>query len=131
MTQYNRLSFSEREELSRCLSLKMPLRGIARELGRSPSTICREIRRHGPTAYAYRAVSAQRCAARAAKVPRRGRKLDMNERLQVEVVRLLWLRWSPEQIAKRLPILYPDDETMRISHEAIYSPTCTCIHVAA
>jgi len=52
---------------------------------------------------------------------RRPRKLETNQKLREEVVKLLQLRWSPVQIAKRLRILYPDDITMQISHETIYA----------
>jgi hypothetical protein len=51
------LSLSEREEISRGLSIKLSLRAIARQLGRAPSTICREVRRNGGPA-GYRATSA-------------------------------------------------------------------------
>lgn len=121
MSQYKRFSFREREELSRCLSLGMGYRRIGRILARAASTILREVSRHSLMVSAYRAVEAQKRAVRTSRKPRRHRKLDTNKRLQRVVVNLFQLRWSPEQIAKRLRILYPDDIEMRISHEAIYS----------
>ena len=78
MNQYQRLSFREREELSRCLSMGLSYRHIARLANRSPSTIYREILRNGPTRLSYRAIDAQTQARRAAKKPRRDRKLDTN-----------------------------------------------------
>lgn len=121
MNQYQRLNFREREELSRYLSIGLGYRQIARLANRSPSTIYREILRNGPTRSRYRAIDAQKRARRAAKKPRRVRKLDANQKLQKTVIKYFKLHWSPEQIAKRLKILYPNDITMHISHEAIYA----------
>lgn len=121
MNQYQRLGFSEREEFSRHLSMGLSYRQIARLANRSPSTIHREILRNGPTRSRYRAIDAQNQARRVSKKPRRPRKLETNQKLRDLVVEHLQLRWSPVQIAKRLRILYPDDITMQISHEAIYA----------
>jgi len=121
MNQYQRLSFNEREEFSRHLSMGLSYRQIARLADRSPSTIYREILRNGPTRSRYRAINAQKQARRVSKKPRRPRKLETNQKLRAIVVEHLQLRWSPVQIAKRLRILYPDDITMQISHEAIYA----------
>lgn len=121
MTQYQRLNFKEREELSRGLSMGLSYRQIAHLANRSPSTIYREIFRNGPTRSRYRAIDAQKQARRVSKKHRRPRKLDANPELLEEVVKYSQLRWSPEQIAKRLRKLYPDDITMHISHEAIYA----------
>ena len=52
---------------------------------------------------------------------RKNRKLQANKQLRKIVLQYLKNRWSPEQIAKRLILLYPNDMSMRISHEAIYS----------
>jgi IS30 family transposase len=121
MSQYHRLSFKEREEVSRCLSMQLSYRRIAHVLNRAASTITREVARHSADAKDYRAIPAQKQAVRSAKEPRKRRKLDVNLRLQEAVIKLLHARWSPEQIANRLPILYPDDVTMRISPETIYA----------
>ena len=121
MTPYKRLGFRDREEVSRCLSMNLSCRQIAHAIGRSPSTITREILRNGPTRSTYRAINAQKHAVQAAKTPRRERKLYTNQKLERIVVKYLQLRWSPEQIAKRLRILYPHNITMHISHEAIYA----------
>lgn|ERR1035437_3382374 len=121
MSQYQRLSIKEREELSRSLSMGMSCRKIAHILGRATSTITREIIRNGPGRAIYRAIPAQKQAIRCAKTPRIQRKLDTNLRLQQVVIEHLQERWSPEQIAKRLRKLYPDDVTMRISPETIYA----------
>jgi IS30 family transposase len=72
----------------------------------------------------YRAVPAHQRAQRGAhhpRKPRKLRKLMVQPRLRTAVFTLLAHRWSPEQIAHGLPQRYPDEPTMRISHEAIYT----------
>lgn len=148
------LSFAEREELARLRVQHYGIREIARQLGRSPSTISRELRRNAATrngTLKYRATVAQWKAERAAKRPKIV-KLAENNRLRNYVQDRLasavsdaqgrpipgpnvpWKGrrcgrradrrwgtcWSPEQISRRLRIDFPDDESMRISHEAIY-----------
>ena len=121
MRKYQRLNLVEREELSRCLTMNLSYRQMANILGRSPSTLYREIYRRGSERSTYRAVYAQHQAQQIARIPRKPRKLETNPKLQEIVIQHLHLRWSPEQIVKRLKILYPDDMTMRISHESIYA----------
>lgn len=149
------LSLSEREEIAIWRAQGVGVREIARRLGRSPSTISREVRRNASTrAYTveYRASLAQWHAERRARRPKTA-KLVTNPRLHVYVQERLagvirrpdgtvaqgppvpawkgrnkprrqdrqWATaWSPEQVANRLPLEFPDDESMRISHEAIY-----------
>ena len=148
------LSFHEREELALLKARGLGVRAIARELGRDPGTISRELRRNAATRGGkpeYRATVAQWKAQTAARRPKPA-KLVTNARLQEYVqVRLsgqlrrpdgtlaagpatTWkglnkphrsdrrwaTAWSPEQISRRLVIDFPDDEDMRISHEAIY-----------
>jgi transposase, IS30 family len=113
-----RLSFVEREEISRGLRAGESLRRIAARLGRVPSTISREVARNdGRRGYrAWRAaVATQGRAGR----PRLG-KLARDARLREAVERLLLERWSPEQISQRLVRDHPDDGEMRVSHETIY-----------
>lgn len=112
------LSLAEREEISRGMVGAMSVRAIARRLGRAPSTISREIRRHGGPR-AYRAAVADREAWRRARRPKPCR-LAMDGRLRQVVATQLRADWSPEQIARWLVMTYPDDPTMRISHETIY-----------
>lgn len=148
------LSFSEREELGLLWAQDCGVREIARQLGRSPSTISRELRRNAATrggTLTYRATVAQWKAERAAKRPKTG-KLAENVRLRAYVQDRLanavvdakgraipgpnvpWKGrrhgrradrrwgtcWSPEQISRRLRVDFPDDESMQVSHEAIY-----------
>jgi IS30 family transposase len=148
------LSFAEREEIALLRAQQCGVREVARRLGRSPSTISRELRRNAATrggGLAYRALTAQWHAERRARRPKTA-KLAANPTLRQYVqdrlagtvtgpdgrqvagpaVRWIgrrhgrrqdrrWARsWSPEQIANRLPVDFPDDGSMRISHEAIY-----------
>lgn len=112
------LSLSEREEISRGLAAGMSLRAIARGLGRNVTTIGREVDRNTPDGRQYRAVSAQVAAEKRARRPK-PRKLE-NPVLHARVTADLDKRWSPEEIAARLRLDFPDDEAMRASHETIY-----------
>jgi IS30 family transposase len=114
------LTNGEREEISRCLANKKPIGEIAKQLGRNPSTIFREIKRNsGKTG--YRAFSASKRAQAAASSRRKGNsKIGKSKRLCEYVLESLTKEWSPEEISERIKIEYPLDMTMRISHEAIY-----------
>jgi IS30 family transposase len=114
----HRLSFSERERISRGIAAGESGRAIARVLRRSPSTVCREIRAGGGRRF-YRAMSAERRAAERLARPK-PRKLSCSARLLLEVEKGLEREWSPRQISARLKLKYPDDPQMRISHETIY-----------
>ena len=112
------LTLAEREEVSRGLHAGESLREIAARLGRAPSSVCREVARNGGRA-AYRAAAAQAAAALRALRPK-ACKLALNPRLRSLVALKLTADWSPEQISGWLREAYPDDEGMRVSHEAIY-----------
>jgi transposase-like protein/DNA-binding CsgD family transcriptional regulator len=112
------LTLSEREEISRGLSAGSSLRQIARELHRSPSTIRREIARNGDSR-SYRANQADEKAWDPARRPKPCR-LALNSRLRCIVATKLAQDWSPEQIAGWLKRTYPEDESLRVSHETIY-----------
>jgi IS30 family transposase len=112
------LALVEREEISRGLAAGESVRGMGRRLGRAPSTISREIHRHGG-ADAYRASTADATAWRDAQRPKRCR-LALQPRLRQAVERQLRADWSPQQIAVWLRRTYPDDPTMQVSHETIY-----------
>lgn len=112
------LRLAEREEISRGLARGESMRAIARRLGRAPSSVSREIRRHGG-ASDYRAQRADVAAwARAAR-PQRCR-LARYPRLRAMVATKLQADWAPQQIAAWLMSTYPDDPTMHVSHETIY-----------
>ncbi|WP_439956422.1 IS30 family transposase, partial [Nocardia gamkensis] len=112
------LTMAEREEISRGLAAGCSARTIAVCLGRSPSTIAREIVRNGGRA-AYRAATADQRAYQRARRPKPA-KLARNARLRALVEEKLTTCWSPEQIAGWLRRQFPDEESMRVSHEAIY-----------
>jgi transposase, IS30 family len=149
------LSFAEREEIAILKAQGVGVRESARRLGRSPSTISRELRRNAATRggrLEYRASVAQWKAELLARRPKTA-KLVTNHRLREYVQQRLagevrrpdgtpvtgpatgawkgrnkphrqdrrWVSaWSPRQISERLKLEFPDDRSMRISHEAIY-----------
>lgn len=113
-----RLTLNEREAISRGIAAQESNHTIARRLSRSPSTITREINRNGGRK-GYRAWRADEAAFRRSARPKPC-KLGVNARLRRAVVDRLGKRWSPEQIAKRLPIDFPDEPDVRVSHETIY-----------
>lgn len=119
-SSYSHLSAMEREDISRGLALGRSLRAIARELGRSPSTVSRERHRNVDYGRSYRATIGQWRAQRRARRPRRPRRLH-DPWLRRYVGRRLGEGWSPQQIAARLRRDYPDDVSKRISHETIYA----------
>lgn len=118
---YRRLTLEEREEISRMLATGASMRAVAHILGRSSSTISREVQRVGLGRMVYRACDAHRHAVHRARTRRLGyRKLLLNPRLRATVVRHLAHFWSPEQIARIVKRMYPNDPTMQVSHETIY-----------
>src|SRR5512144_2627243 len=148
------LSFADREEIAILNGRGCGVREIARQLGRSPSTISRELRRNAATRGGqldYRTTNAQWHADRRSRRPKAAKLAGheplhryVQERLGGSITRLdgrpvdgptvRWIgrrhgrrqdrrwasAWSPQQIAQRLPVDFPDDAAMRISHEAIY-----------
>jgi IS30 family transposase len=113
-----RLSFAERERISRGVAAGESSRAIARELGRAPSTVTRELAANGGR-QRYRALRAHQRAIRCAGRPK-PRKLERLPRLRAEVQAGLGRRWSPQQISARLKAEHPDDPELQISHETIY-----------
>lgn len=119
---YHRLSESEREEISRMLAQGCSFGDIARFLGRSASTVSNEVNAGGCNRYIYRATRAHKRAQRkASKRKLWKRKMILRPRLRRYVHAKLNLRWSPEEIARKIAKEYPLDMTMRISPEAIYA----------
>jgi IS30 family transposase len=114
------LTREERYEIARLHDLRWSVRAIAGKLGRAPSTVSRELRRHRhPRLGEYLPEYAH---TRAWQVQRRPKpsKLAGNPALRAVVQQMLDRRWSPEQIAGRLRMAFPDDRAMQISHESIY-----------
>ncbi len=112
------LSWPEREEIAALVHAGHGVREIARVLGRDPATVSRELTR-GDTVRGYRASIGQGKADAARSAPRAA-KLATNIRLRRRVAAGLRLRLSPEQIAGRLKVDFPDDPEMRVSPETIY-----------
>jgi transposase, IS30 family len=112
------LTLREREEISRGLASGSSIREIAKRLDRVASTVSREVARHGGRPV-YRANEADFQAWESALRPKRC-LLAIQVRLQKVVASKLMLDWSPEQISGWLKIQYPEDESMRVSHETIY-----------
>ena len=112
------LTLAEREDISRGMACGSPLREIARRRDRAASTVSREVTHHGGRP-AYRAHDADQQAWKAALRPKRC-LLAANRKLRDVIAGKLLLDWSPKQISGWLKTQYPDDESMRVSHETIY-----------
>jgi len=107
------LRLEEREEISRGIAAGRSIRRIAARLGRAPSTVSREVRRHGG-ASAYRASQADADAWEMALRPKPCR-LAAHPELRWCVAQKLALEWSPEQISGWLKREFPADEGMQVS----------------
>ena len=112
------LCLAEREEISRGLVAHFSLRSIASQLGRSPSSVSREIARNGGSTH-YRAALAEQSAWDRALRPK-DCKLVLNRPLSRMVETKLKRKWSPQQIAGWLKRENPGDEHKQVSHETIY-----------
>src|SRR6476620_5852274 len=112
------LTLAEREVISRGVTAHRSARSIAKLLGRSPSTVSREMSRNGGCDR-YRATVADENAWTRSRRPKCC-KLAINSRLRQSVAGKLRLDWSPEQIAGWLKRTHPEDECKRVSHETIY-----------
>ena len=112
------LTQSEREEISRGLSAGHSQHRIAFDLGRSASTISREITRNGGR-HTYRTAKAKDRAMQSALRPKPC-FVSTHSALRAMVAEKLQEQWSPQQIAGWLRITFGGDETMHVSHETIY-----------
>jgi IS30 family transposase len=112
------LTLAEREDISRGIASGSSIRGIAQGLSRASSTVSREVARHGGRAQ-YRANEADQQAWESALRPKPC-LLAIHSKLQEIVASKLILDWSPKQISGWLKQQYPDDESLRVSHETIY-----------
>ena len=112
------LTAMERETISRGVSAGESVRAMARDLGRAPSTISREIARNGGRRY-YRALNAETQAWQRARRPKCSRFIQ-SPMLRAAVHAKLRMHWSPEQISGWLRREYPEGSDMHVSHETIY-----------
>ena len=134
-TNYKHLSCEKRTLIQLSLEQGCTLRVIARSLQRAPRSISRELKRNGwtnpttgprkrdrpPLASGYRAPLAQQRAAGLARTARYPLRLAQDGPLWGYVARLLHDRNSPEQITGILCRMQPDDPTLQVSHETIYT----------
>lgn len=121
MKNYQHLSHQERAILMNQLELGMSLRRIAVRIGRSPSTLSRELQRNHYSKENYQATSADESYLQRRLNSRKPRKLLVNTRLCDIVERYLVKRkWSPEQISAHLKHSY-SLSSMHVSHETIYA----------
>ena len=117
MSHYHHLSITEREKILVLRTEGKSLRAISAEIGRSVSTVTREIKRNSRPDESYSAVEAHRKYRKRRKKCRR-HKLLSDVRLMETVKHLfLELQWSPEQISNRL--LY-ENSMFKISYSTIY-----------
>ena len=112
------LTLAEREDISRGIASGSSLREIAEGLRRAVSTVSIEVARHGGRAL-YRASEADQQAWASALRPKTC-LLANHEQLRTMVASKLLLAWSPEQISGWLQSQYPNDASLRVSHETIY-----------
>lgn len=121
VSKYGRLSFTERKVIEKLLSDKRSFSVIAELLDRATSTVSNEVNCNGGK-NAYKADRAERRAVRNCRKRRRcKRKMNKFGQLRQHVFTKLRLQWSPVQIAESLKKVYPDDMTMHISPESIYT----------
>lgn len=121
MNKYIRLTIADREEISRGLAADWSYSHIAHNINRPVSTVSREIRSNCKYKRCYRATTADQKAKDKRHKQKQFKKLEANETLRDYVLEKLRLKWSPEEIAKRLKTDYPTDTTMRASYETIYT----------
>jgi len=113
------LTLAQREEIALGRARGDSIRAIAAIIGRSPSTVSRELRRNADGLGRYRATSAHALAYHRASRPKPA-KLLTNLRLRSMVEADLAKKYSPEQIAGRLKVDFPDQPEMQVSTETIY-----------
>jgi len=112
------LTLAEREDISRGIASGCSMRVIDQRVSRASSTVSREVARHGGRAQ-YRANEADQQAWESALRPKPC-LLATHSKLQELVASKLTQDWSPQQISGWLKRQYPNDESLRVSHETIY-----------
>jgi IS30 family transposase len=114
------LSREERYEIARLREAGLPVRQVAARLGRSPSTVSRELARNAaPRTGGYQPELAHQLARGRQRRPKPSR-LSRDPALRAAVQGMLERRYSPEQASGRLKAMHPGDPSMQVSHETIY-----------
>lgn len=115
---YHHLSKEERKKIAKMHRNHISIRRMAGILGRSPSTISREIRRNSEKDKYRSSMANEHYTHRRTRCRPKGRLA--NNQLSAYIREKLMEAWSPEQIAGRLPLDYPTRPDMRVSHSSIY-----------
>lgn len=118
---YTRLTAADREVICVLFASDVSPSDIARQLHRPRSTITRELAKHCSPSGTYSAVEAHSTALRIAKQRQCRSKMERFPILRAIVTHFLGKGWSPEQVSAFLVRTYPDDRTMQISDESIYT----------
>lgn len=119
---YKQLDYQDRLAIALGKEQGLSIRAIARMLGRSASTISRELCRNQPSLNtSYSCTFAQQRYERRRHFARPAPKLAVGSALFEQVRGYLHLGWSPEQIAAHLSKLHPCQAALRASHESIYN----------
>jgi IS30 family transposase len=119
--KYQQLQPEERMTIAFMKQQGSSMRAMARMLGRSGSTISRELERNSPVTQAYASHTAQLYSAGRRVAGRPMAKLDTRGVLWDVVILLLGWKWSPQQIAGTLKRVFPDEPELHVSHETIYT----------
>lgn len=118
--RYRQLQPEERMTLAALRQQGQSLRHIGAVLGRSASTLSRELRRNA-AGVRYGSRTAQQAFEARRKAARPTLKLDPEGPLWPVVSHMLGWLWAPQQIARTLRAMWPDEPDMQVSHETIYN----------
>ncbi len=121
MNQYQHLTVTERETLAYALLQHRHVSDVAEAMGRHKSTLSREIGKSQCRKGGYRALTAQYFAQQRQAAPKKPKKIEQHDQLKAYVHEHLKRQWSPQEIAERLKKEYPDEPSMHVSHETIYT----------
>ncbi len=121
MNKYIKLTMTDREEISRGLAARWTLSHIAHNINRPVSTVSREVKTNCKSKRCYRAARSDQKARDTRHRQKQLKNIEKNTLLKDYVLEKLGLKWSPEEIAKRLKTDYANDMTMRASYETIYT----------
>jgi len=125
---YKHFTLAERGKLELMVEQKMNYTAIADRLGRHRTSVMREIQRNRRKT-GYNAEQAQKRYLKRRKACRPKGKLNCYGPLREYVMdKIAMEHWTPELVAGRLPLDYPDTPTMRVSHETIYRKIYTTGH---